>query len=257
MEKVIISARNHVQTIVIRNPPANALDHQTMEELEQALNRAEADAAIKAIIIAGSGPCFIAGADIKTLSTINDPEAAAQFSKKGQRLANQVAHLKKPVIAKINGYCLGGGLELAMACHIRVASETSGLGMPELTLGLIPGFGGSQRLPGLTNQGKATELILTGDIMDGREAMRIGLVSRAVPPDELDAVVQRLAETIAEKSLPAMTAVLKLIRQGLEEGMAAGLEYEAQAFGDRMKSEDAKEGMEAFLQKRAPVFQDR
>ncbi|MEX1031160.1 MAG: enoyl-CoA hydratase-related protein [Paenibacillaceae bacterium] len=257
MEKLKISVDNKVQTIVIDNPPANSLDSQTIRELEQVLVAAENDSGIKAIIITGVGKFFIAGADIHAFATIDKKEPAKQFSEQGQRFMDRIESLSKPVIAQINGYCLGGGLELAMACHVRVASETARLGLPELHLGIIPGYGGSQRLPRLTNQGKATELILTGEMIDGREALNIGLVSKAVPSDELGEVVRQLAGKMVDKSLPAIAAALKVLRQGLKEGMRVGLASEADAFGQRFESEDAKEGIQAFIEKRVPDFKDR
>lgn len=256
-ERLKITTANKVLWITIDHPPANTLDSRTLRELERALAAAEDDPGVKAIVITGAGKFFAAGADIKEFNHLGSKIEARRFAETGQRLMDTIEGFGKPVIAKINGYCLGGGLELAMACHIRIAAESAQLGLPELRLGLIPGYGGTQRLPRLTNREKALELILTGNSINGKEACRIGLVSRAVPLEMLDGEAERLAAGIAEKSSPAVRAVLRAVRLGLEEGMARGLHHEAEAFGERFESEDAKIGIQAFLDKRKPEFKDR
>ncbi len=256
-ERLNIRLEHKVQTVVLNHPPANTLDSRAMEELAQTFAAAERDPQVKVVVLTGAGKFFAAGADIKAFADIGDEETARRFAEKGQALMDRIENMSKPVIAQINGYCLGGGLELAMACHIRIASETAQLGQPEIQLGIIPGYGGTWRLPRLTNGGKAAELMLTGGRIDGREAERIGLVSRAEPPERLGDAVRELAARIAAHSLPALSAVLEVLRRGRGADRAAGLRIEAEAFGRRFESDDAKEGVQAFLQKRPPDFKDR
>lgn len=179
------------------------------------------------------------------------------MAKRGQKLFDRLESFPKPIIAAINGACLGGGLELAMACHIRLAAPEAKLGLPELNLGLIPGYGGTQRLPRLVGRGKATQMILTSEMIGGEEALRIGLVEAVYPLDELLAKAKELAAVIAQKSSVTMKLALNAIHTGMTDGPVAGIEQEAKLFGQAFGTEDIKEGVAAFLEKRKPQFADR
>ncbi|TXK85922.1 enoyl-CoA hydratase [Paenibacillus sp. N3.4] len=256
-QKVKIAVRNRIATITIANPPANALNRQTLEELNKMIERVAEDDKIRVIILTGEGKFFIAGADIKEFTTIESSQQGEELSKYGQSLFTQIEQLSKPVIAMINGACLGGGLELAMACHVRVAAYSAKIGLPELNLGLIPGYGGTQRLARLTNREKAIELILSSDIIDGEEAYLMGLVSKVVALEELEATVTSLAEKITAKSLLTVRAALSAVERGCVEGQEKGLQREAELFGKLFESKDTKEGIQAFIEKRRPIFKDQ
>ncbi len=242
-----------IATITITNPPANVLDQQLFLELGQVLGQCNEDYTVRVIIVTGEGKMFVAGADIKALASVPSAEVGIALARQGQQLFHQIEQLEKPVIAMINGACLGGGLELAMACHLRIAADSAKLGLPELRLGLIPGYGGTQRLPRLVGRSKATELILTSALIDGTEAERIGLVSRAVPLTELELAVHTLAETICERSPLSIVAALVAIDQGCMSD-EKGYQVEREGFGGLLESSDAHEGMKAFLEKRSPHF---
>lgn len=252
-----MSVENHVSYITIANPPVNALSKQTIYELERVIDAAIEDSEIKVIVLTGEGKFFVAGANIKELSDINTSQGGREYGQYGQFVFNKIEQSPKPVIAKINGACLGGGLELAMASHIRVAAESAKLGLPELNLGLIPGFGGTQRLARLIGKEKAMKLILTGNPVKGSEASQIGLVSQSVPIEELETTVKSMAESISSKSLVSIRAALTAINQGTTHGEEEGFFLESELFGNLFLSEDAKEGIQAFLEKRSPEFQDK
>ncbi|MCK9905762.1 enoyl-CoA hydratase-related protein, partial [Frankia sp. Cpl3] len=190
---------------------------------------------------------FIAGADIKEFTQLNHTNAE-EMAVAGQKLFHRVEAFSKPVIAAINGACLGGGLELAMACHIRLASPEAKLGLPELSLGLIPGYGGTQRLPKLVGRGKATQMILTSEMIGGEEACRIGLVEAVYPLEQLVEEAKKLAAAITQKSAVAIKLALAAIHAGVDQGLAAGQQQEAQLFGEAFRSEDVKEGVQAFIE---------
>lgn len=251
-----IRVENQVFYITIANPPVNALSIQTLLELEKAINAALEDVEIKVIVLTGEGKFFIAGANIKELSAIETAQKGREYGQYGQFVFNKIEQSPKPVIAVINGACLGGGLEIAMASHIRIAADSAKLGLPELNLGLIPGFGGTQRLARLTGREKAIELILTSDVIDGKEASRIGLVSKSVPLEELEPAVRKMAEKISAKSSVSIHAALTAINQGGSHGQEQGYLLEAEMFGNLFTSEDAKEGLHAFIEKRQPVFKN-
>lgn len=254
--KTNVEAR--VAVLTIDNPPANALSSATIAALEAAFDAAIAADDVKAIVITGAGPqFFVAGADIKEIATLTNPAEAEALVGGGQAVLNKLEASPKPVIAAVNGFALGGGLELAMACHIRVVSERARLGQPEINLGIIPGFGGTQRLPRLVGRGKALELLLTGDPITGKEAVALGLANVAVPGDAVLRTAVGLARKIASKSGPSVAALLGAVREGLETTLAAGLQIEAQAFAGLTETADMREGLMAFVQKRAPKFQDR
>ncbi|MEW6683907.1 MAG: enoyl-CoA hydratase [Nitrospirota bacterium] len=252
------TTEDRVATVVFNNPPANALSSPVMSELESLFHELAADAAVKAIVFTGAGSFFISGADVKEVAGITDAAKGRELTARGQRIFDRIEQMDKPVIAAINGlFCLGGGLEFAMACHLRVASERVRLGQPEIDLGIIPGFGGTQRLPRLVGQAKAIELILTGDKVPAPEAKAIGLVNKVVPDAEVVKQAQGLAKKIAGKSAVAVRAALRAIREGNERSLADGQALESELFGTVCESADKREGVSAFLEKRQPQFLDR
>jgi enoyl-CoA hydratase/carnithine racemase len=253
-----MTVEDHIAVLTIDHPPANALDVATLTELNDAVDQVAADDSIKAAIITGAGQfAFCAGADINVISTIKGPDDARQMVLTGQAILNKIENMRKPFIAAINAVCLGGGLELAMACHIRVASDRARLGNTEINLGIIPGFGGTQRLPRIIGKGKAMELLLTGDMIPAQEAYRVGLVNRVVPEGEVVKAARDLAKRIVAKSKVAIELIMESVDEGLKTSLEKGLLIEADNFARVMASEDAKEGVSAFLQKRQPRFQDK
>jgi enoyl-CoA hydratase/carnithine racemase len=247
----------HVATVTISHPPANVLTFQGLTELEFTMDQLAKDDHIKVIIITGAGRFFIAGADIRMLAQISSSKTGKEFALTGQRIFNKIEDLTKPVIAAINGICLGGGLELALCCHIRLAAESIQLGLPEINLGLIPGFGGTQRLLRMVGRSKATELILTGDSISAQEGKTLGLVSGVYPQEDLMPQAMGLARRIASKGQVAVGSALKAIQRGSELELREGLLVEATLFGKLCESEDKQEGLSAFLEKRLPRFKDR
>jgi len=247
---------DRVALVTINNPPANALSKSMFVQLSELLDQWENDEQIKAIVLTGEGRFFIAGADIKEFTQLQSDDAAA-MSVQGQQVFDRMEKFPKPIIAAINGACLGGGLELAMACHIRLAAADARLGLPELNLGLIPGYGGTQRLPRLVGRGKATQLILTSEMISGEEAQRIGLVDAIYPVEQIVDEAKKLAEAIAQKSDVTIKLALQAIHASEELSLSEGLEYEAKLFGEAFAAEDVKEGVAAFLEKRKPQFADR
>lgn len=248
---------DRIAIIKINNPPANTLGSKTLDDLDSALDYASDDDRVKAILLTGEGKMFVAGADIKEINAINSKETGEMTAIKGQQIFNKIEQMKKPVIAAVNGACLGGGMELAMSCHIRIAAETAKFGQPEINLGLIPGFGGTQRLARLTNRGIAIEWILTGDIHSADEALRLGIISKIVPTENIFKEGKALAKRISEKSSLAIEKSIQAIHIGLKMNQDEGLKKEAQLFGEICISEDKKEGVQAFLEKRAPIFKDK
>ena len=253
-QHIACSAKNKIATVTITNPPANALSAQVIAELNKALDELAVNGETKVIIITGGGKFFSAGADIKEMSALASP---VKFSADGQQILNKIQYYNKPVIAAINGFCLGGGLELAMACHIRITSEQAKLGQPEINLAIIPGFGGTQRLPRLVGRAKAIQMILTGDMITANEALSIGLVDRVTSEAELMNDAKTIGEKIASKSLPAISLALKAINEGLDHVFMDGLIIESRAFSKVFETEDAREGLSAFLEKRQPKFKDK
>jgi len=247
---------DRIAVVTITNPPANAISKPVIAELGELLEEWENNEQIKAIVVTGEGRFFIAGADIKEFTELTSADAIA-MSKLGQAVFDRIESYPKPIIAAINGACLGGGLELAMACHIRLAAHEAKLGLPELNLGLIPGYGGTQRLPRLVGRGKATQLILASEVIGGEEAMRIGLVEAVYPAEQLLDEAKKLAYTLSQKSAVTLKLALDAIRASEERSLSDGLDHETKLFGDAFASEDAKEGVAAFLEKRKPQFADR
>jgi enoyl-CoA hydratase len=228
-------------------------------ELSVCIDDLSSNGKVKAIVITGEGKCFAAGADIKEFTTaFGDREKGKQMASTAQTLFDKIERMDKPILCAINGACLGGGLELAMSCHMRIASEDAQLGLPELKLGLIPGYGGTQRLARLTNKAKALELMLISRIITGQEAERIGLVNLAVPANILMSTAIEWAEIIAgEKSALTTNAVLRAVDHGLNTSLKEGLVLESELFGELFASEDTREGIQAFIEKRKAIFQDR
>lgn len=258
-KNINLKVENRVAYIAINNPPANAMSSETVSGLSASIDYAASEPEVKAIVITGEGKFFVAGADIKEFVPAFDSEEKGKaLSVNAQAVLNKIEQLKKPVIAAINGACLGGGLELAMSCHMRIAADEAKLGQPELNLGLIPGFGGTQRLARLTNKAKALELILTGQFIGGKEAESIGLVNKSVPLAELMNEAKQLAEAIAlNKSQPSVTATIEAVNKGLETTLDEGLEIEADLWAKLFTTEDMKEGVSAFIEKRKAEFTDK
>jgi len=246
-----------VRITVNRPEKLNALNRETLRELDQALSMYQGDDAARALIVTGSGSrAFVAGADIAELAE-QTPREGQDYALYGQSVLSRLERSRKPTIAAINGFALGGGLELALACQIRVAAEGASLGLPEVTLGLIPGFGGTQRLPRLVGRGKALELILTGDRLDAQEALKAGLVNRVVPADQLIETCEKLAKTILSRGPIAVSFAIDSVNRGLDMPLSEGLFLEAGLFGLLTATDDAREGTGAFLEKRKPAFRGR
>lgn len=246
-----------VALMTLDHPPVNALTPELLAELNSTFDSLAKDEAVKAVVLTGAGRFFVAGADIRILVSIPSSVEGEAMARRGQMILNRIEAFEKPVIAAINGACLGGGLELAMCCHIRLAAEGARLGQPEINLGIMPGFGGTQRLPRLVGRSKALELILIGEPISAREAMNLGLVSQVVPVDDLLRQAQGLARTMAAKSQVALRASLQAIHQGSALNLSDGLDLEARLFGTLCDTEDRKEGTAAFLEKRQPRFKNR
>ncbi len=250
-----IEIENRVGIIYINRPKKlNALNLAVFAELERALSEMREDENIKGLFITGAGDkAFVAGADIFEIQNL-DLHSGIEFSKLGQKVFNMIENLGKPVIALVNGFALGGGCELALSCHIRIASENAKFGQPEVNLGLIPGYGGTQRLPRLAGRGKALEMLLTGDMIDADEALRIGLVNRVVSEDSLWKEGWKMMDKILSKAPLAVKAVLESVHHGFNTTLEEGLFVEANHFGMCCASEDMKEGTTAFLDKRKATF---
>ena len=246
---------DRIVTITINRPEKlNALSAQTLEEIETALAELENNSEVGAIIFTGAGPkSFVAGADIEQLAKAS-PIEARQIALRGQRVLSKIEKFPKPVIAAINGFALGGGLELAMACTIRVASTNAKLGQPEVKLGIIAGFGGTQRLPRLVGRGVALEMLLTGEPVTAVEAHRIGLVNHVVEPEALQGKAQEIAGKMLANAPLALALTLEAVDVGLSCGLEEGLRFEAAAFAVSAATEDKREGTSAFLEKRKSNF---
>lgn len=252
---LLYQVESGIATITINRPDKlNALNATVIAELGVAATQAAVDPAVRGVILTGAGTkAFVAGADIGQLASQTPLEGKAR-SLTGQRVFRQFEAMRKPVIAAVNGFCLGGGCELAMACHLRVAAETARFGQPEVKLGIGPGYGATVRLPRLVGRGRATELLLTGELIDAREAWRIGLVNRVVPADRLLAEAATLLSTMLAMGPLAVAAVLEAVDVAQEAGSAEALTLEANHFGLLSSTADMREGMQAFLEKRAPRF---
>ncbi len=254
---VTVSVAGRIATMTLNNPPSNVLSSAVLQELDQHFGNLEADDDIRVVVLTASGRFFSPGADIKEVAKLETAHQGSDLSARGQALLNRIERYDKPVIAAINGACLGGGLELAMSCHMRVAAAGVPLGVPEIKLGLIPGFGGTQRLPRIIGPSKAAELILTGETVPSEEALAMGLVNRVVPAQEVVKQALVLAGLVTAKGRLAIQSALRAIRTGLDSPLAEGLSREAELFGELCETADKKEGTAAFLEKRPPKFSDR
>lgn len=256
-KNLIIEKEDEIAVLTMNRPKTlNALNSETLMELKSALESLEKDKAVKVVIITGAERSFVAGADISEMVDMNALEAQ-NHSKLGQETFFKIENLCKTVIAAINGFALGGGCELAMACDIRIASSKAKFGQPEVNLGVTPGFGGTQRLPRLVGKGKAKELIFTGDIINADEALRIGLVNRVVEPEKLMEEAKNLAKKIASKGQIAVRLAKADINYGMEVDLPSGCAIEIDAFGLCFSTHDQKEGMRAFLERRKPKFKGK
>ena len=257
-EYLLCKKEEHVATITLNRPKSlNALDTTLLTKLRVVLEDIEADAEVRVVVITGAGDkAFCAGADVSEILN-KTPKEAGEWSRWVQGIFTSIETLKKPVIAKINGFCLGGGLELAMACDFRIASNNSIFGQPEVNLAIIPGGGGTQRLPRLIGKTRAMEMLMTGEQIDAAEAYRLTLVNTVVPEDGLDREVDELITKLLSKS-PATLGTLKYaVNRGIEMNLEYALEYEADCFGAVCATEDAREGLKAFLEKKKPEYKGR
>jgi enoyl-CoA hydratase len=257
-ENITYEVKGSIAYITMNRPKVmNALNRRTVEELNSAFHAAKEDATVKGIILTGTGEkAFIAGADIAELSAI-DSDKAGEFSAKGQEVLSFIETLGKPVIAAVNGFALGGGCETAMACTIRIAAENAKFGQPEVKLGIIPGYGGTQRLPRLVGKGRALQLILTGDLIGAQDAHRIGLVDEVVPGADLMPRCEAILKQINANAPIAIRYAIDAVNKGVDTDLTSGLTLEAKYFALAAATEDKKEGTSAFVQKRAPQFQGK
>jgi len=257
-QNILFEIKNHTGIVTINRPDKlNALNGQTVLELEDIFSVIKNNSEVFVVVITGSGEkAFVAGADISELNKL-DVISAKEFSEKGNKVFKAIETLEKPVIAAVNGFALGGGCELALACHIRIASENAKFGQPEVNLGIIPGYGGTQRLSRLINSSRALEMILTGDLVTAEEALRIGLVNKVFSSAELLTKTFELADKISAKGQQAIRFALKSVRATDNFSLTEGLAYEASLFSLVCGTEDFKEGTAAFLEKRKPNFKHR
>ena len=258
LEHLLVDRDRAVSIITINRPKVlNALNGPTLDELSQVIDEAGRDESVRALILTGAGDrAFVAGADINELA-VQTPIGGREHARRGQALFDRIERLGKPVVAAVNGFALGGGCELAMACTMRIAADTAKLGQPEINLGLLPGYAGSQRLPRLVGRGRALELLLLGHQISAEEAWRIGLVNRVVPAAELMTEAKTTAQALASKAPVAVRYILDAVASGLEMPFGEAQEYEATLFGLLSTSEDMREGTQAFLEKRKAEFKGR
>lgn len=255
MNNLLIENKEFVRIITInRTDKLNALNLETISELHESIKQASLDKSVRCIIITGAGEkAFVAGADISEFASFSAQEGAEMSRNGHQKLFNFIENLNKPVIAAINGFALGGGFELALSCHIRIASLNAKMGFPELNLGVIPGYGGTQRLAQLVGKGKAIEMILTGDMIDANKAFALNVTSEVCEKENLMEVAIKMAEKIISKSPIAISSAIKTILANYDHSLN-GYETEVLEFGKCFGTEDFKEGVQAFLEKRKPVF---
>lgn len=252
---VLYQTDNGIGMITLNRPKAlNALNSELLTELNGLLDEIAQDESVKVVIVTGAGDkAFVAGADIAEMQSMSPMEGRA-FGKFGQAIFNKLENIPQPVIAAVNGFALGGGCELAMACDIRIASDRAKFGQPEVSLGIVPGFGGTQRLPRLIGKGRAKELLYTADMINAEEAYRIGLINKIVSADELLSTAKELAEKIMARAQVAVQLCKAAVNTGMDTDLASGIAYEAEVFGLCFASADQKEGMSAFVGKRKPNF---
>jgi len=248
---------NGIALMIIDNPPMNALSTSVLNEIRESVKKALADDAVRVVIFTGAGKAFIAGADIKELEKNNDKDVTVKYLENGHDLFNLIENADKPFIAAINGYALGGGCELALSCHMRIADETAQLGLPEIKLGVIPGYGGTQRTPRHVGLARAYELVLSGNFISGAVASEWGLVNHAAPRGESVNEAKKLALAIAKKGRPAVKVAMDVLRKGLVLEKYEGQKYEREGLGHLAGTENKKEGIAAFFEKREPRAIDR
>jgi enoyl-CoA hydratase/carnithine racemase len=255
---ILFEKKNRIAYVTVNRPKVlNALNMATMDELRAAFHEIKNDAEIRVVILTGAGEkAFIAGADIAELAQ-HDAVRGKEYTHRGQNVLNLIENLGKPVIACINGFALGGGCEIAMACTMRLASENAKLGQPEVKLGIIPGYGGTQRLPRLVGKGIAMQLVLSGEMINAQEAHRIGLVNEVVAPAELIPRAEAIAQKIVANAPLAVQYAMEAVNKGMEMTLPEGLYLEATLFGVSCATEDKKEGTSAFLEKRQPQFKGK
>ena len=258
LENLLIERDDAVAIVTFNRPKVlNALNTQTLTELSAVLAGLKADPGVRAIVLTGSGEkSFVAGADINELA-VQTPIEGQEHGRRGQQIFDAIEQLGKPVIAAVNGFALGGGCELAMACTMRIAADGARFGQPEINLGIIPGYGGSQRLPRLVGRGIALEMLLSGEMIGAQRAYEIGLVNRVVPAAELMTEAKKIAHLLASKAPIAVRYIIEAVHQGLEGPLAAGQYLETALFGAIASSADMKEGTKAFLEKRKAVWQGK
>ena len=257
MEFLKMSIDDGVAVTTINRPPANALSRALIQEVNTLLDKVENDDSVRVIVLHGEGKFFSAGADIKEFTSVTSGAEFSELAASGQAVFERLEKFHKPVIAAIHGAALGGGLELAMSCHMRFVTERAKLGLPELQLGLIPGFGGTQRLPRYVGMAKAAEMLLTSDPISGSEAVRLGLANQFFEEEELLSETLKLAKKIAKKGPVAVKAALDMLQFSKHSSFYEGVQAESDSFGNVFVSEDAKEGIQAFLEKREPIFKGK
>ena len=255
MEFLLQEKKDGIAFLTINRPQQlNALNKQTLSEINESFEALREDNEVKVVVLTGSGEkAFVAGADIKEFAHFSGEEGSELAKNGHMSVFNLIEEFPKPVIAAVNGFALGGGLELAMSAHVRVASDNARMGLPETSLGVIPGYGGTQRLPQLIGKGRALEMIFSAKMIDAQTALNYGLVNRVVPQEELMQVAEELARSFMKNSIVAMGFAIEAVNAGLLEG-SMGYDVEVQAFGDCFETEDFKEGTTAFLEKRKPNF---
>lgn len=254
LTNLLFEIKDRIAFITMNRPSAlNALDGATLSELDQVLNEVEGNADIKGVILTGTGKAFVAGADISQMAAY-DPEQCRAYMSQAQKIFNRMELIEKPFLAAVNGFALGGGCEIAMACDFRYASDKAKFGQPEINLGIIPGFGGSQRLPRLVNPGVAKELIYSGAMIDANEALRIGLVNRVVEGDKLLEIATETMKTIVSKPATALRNAKVAINRGQDTDLYKAIELELELVSLLFATPDQKEGMKAFLEKRPAKF---
>jgi enoyl-CoA hydratase len=251
---VIVEVANRIAAVTVSRPDKlNALDDATLRALGEAIDRARRSADVGGVILTGAGRAFVAGADISQFPTMGEDDAKA-FAMRGQDVFRRFEKSSKPVIAAVNGFALGGGCELAMACHVRIASDSAKFGQPEVKLGIIPGYGGTQRLPRLVGKGRALQLVLSGETIDANEAFRIGLVNAVVPAAELMSAARKMMGQMLANGPVALALAIETIDRGLDMSLEAAIALEADNFGRCARTEDMREGARAFLEKRPAAF---
>jgi enoyl-CoA hydratase/carnithine racemase len=256
-QTVKVSVEDRTAIITIDNPPANAFNLQQLQDLEEAFNEASENPQAKVIIITAAGQFFVAGADIKEMAELSKEEGYAMI-RRGQLLFSEIERSPKPVIAAINGrFCLGGGTELVMACHIRLAEDSVQFGQPEIKLGIMPGWGGTQRLPRLVGKGRALEIVLGGGNIKAQEAFRIGLVNKVVPVGTVVREAKRWAKALSMWGGVAVATIIQSVNEGEEMSLDDALKNDADLFSKLTETDDMREGVTAFIEKRRPRFQDK